>query len=201
LRRGGRAKLEVPKDEAERDADVRRTERYPVRGANSLWQIYRTVSPWKGIRNFIFIQFCRYCPSLPLKNWIYRRVLGMRVGRHTAFGLMAMVDVFFPERIRIGDNTVIGYNTTILAHEYLVDEYRLGDVVIGSNVMIGANTTILPGVTIGDNAVVGAGSVVHKDVPPGAFAAGNPLIIIRPGAEAVHPAAGKEGTESEDTGS
>jgi len=180
---GDGPKTGFARHEAKRDADVRRTERYPVQGANSLWQIYRTVSPWKGIRNFIFIQFCRYCPSLPLKNWIYRRVLGMQVGEKTAFGLMAMVDVFFPERIRIGDNTVIGYNTTILAHEYLVSEYRLGDVVIGSNVMIGANTTILPGVTIGDNAVVGAGSVVHKDVPAGAFAAGNPLRIIRPGPE------------------
>jgi acetyltransferase-like isoleucine patch superfamily enzyme len=164
-------------------ANVRKTERYPVEGPNSLWQIYRTVSRWKGIRNFIFIQFCRYCPSLPLKNWIYRNILGMRVGKHAAFGLMAMVDVFFPERIRIGDNTVIGYNATILAHEYLVNEYRLGDVVIGSNVLIGANTTILPGVTIGDNAVVGAGAVVHKDVPAGAFVAGNPLRTIRPGQE------------------
>ena len=81
----------------------------------------------------------------------------MRVGENTSFALMVMVDVFFPERISIGDNSIIGYNTTILTHEYLINEYRLGDVRIGSNVMIGANTTILPGVTIGDGAVVGAG--------------------------------------------
>jgi acetyltransferase-like isoleucine patch superfamily enzyme len=159
--------------------EMRKTERYPVEGANSLWQIYRTVSVWKGIRNFIFIQIARYSPSLRLKNAIYRRVLGMKVGNNTAFGLMAMVDVFFPERISIGDNTIIGYNATILAHEYLIHEYRLGDVKIGSNVLIGANTTILPGVTIGDHAVVGAGSVVHKDVAPYSFVAGNPLRVIR----------------------
>ncbi|MNJ02713.1 Virginiamycin A acetyltransferase [compost metagenome] len=41
--------------------------------------------------------------------------------------------------------------------------------------LIGANTTILPGVTIGDGAVVAAGAVVHKDVAPGAFVGGNPL--------------------------
>lgn len=158
---------------------MRKTERYPVEGPNSLWQIYRTVSKWKGIRNFIFIQIARYCPLLPVKNWIYRHVLGMKVGRHTAFALMVMVDVFFPERIRIGDNTIIGYNSTILAHEYLIDEYRLGDVVIGNHVMIGANTTILPGVTIGDRAVVAAGSVVHKDVAPGSFVGGNPIRVIR----------------------
>jgi acetyltransferase-like isoleucine patch superfamily enzyme len=137
--------------------------------------MYRTVSRFKAVRNFIFIQLARYCPSLPVKNGIYRRVLGMKVGKETAFALMVMVDVFFPERIEVGDNTIIGYNTTILTHEYLIKEYRLGFVRIGNRVMIGANTTILPGVTIGDGAVIAAGSVVHKDVAPGAFVGGNPL--------------------------
>lgn len=124
------------------------------------------------------IQIARYCPILSVKNWIYRRVLGMKVGRHTAFALMVMVDVFFPERIRVGDNSIVGYNTTILTHEYLIREYRLGNVNIGENVMIGANTTILPGVTIGDHAIVSAGSLVHKDVPAYAFVGGNPMRVI-----------------------
>jgi acetyltransferase-like isoleucine patch superfamily enzyme len=157
---------------------LRNVERYPVEGPNALWQIYRTVSRWKSVRNFIFIQISRYCPSLPMKNWIYRRVLGMKVGRHTAFALMVMTDVFFPERIEVGDNCIIGYNTTILTHEYLIREYRLGDVKIGSGVMIGANSTILPGVTIGDGAVVAAGSVVNKDVAPHTFVGGNPIRVI-----------------------
>ncbi|RXZ78733.1 acyltransferase [Paenibacillaceae bacterium] len=160
---------------------MRNVQRYKTEGPNALWQVYRTVSPWKGVRNFVFIQLARYCPILPIKNAIYRRVLGMKVGKHTAFALMVMVDVFFPEKIEIGDNTIIGYNTTILAHEYLIDEYRLGGVIIGSNVLIGANTTILPGVVIGDRAVVAAGSVVHKDVAPGQFVGGNPLRELRPG--------------------
>jgi acetyltransferase-like isoleucine patch superfamily enzyme len=156
---------------------LRKTERYPVEGANALWQMYRTVSFWKVVKNFIVAQVARYCPWLGMKNWLYRTFLKMQVGHQTAFALMVMVDVMFPEKIRVGHNTVIGYNTTILTHEYLISEYRLGEVVIGSNVLIGANTTILPGVTIGDGAVVAAGSVVHKDVPPGAFARGNPLQI------------------------
>jgi acetyltransferase-like isoleucine patch superfamily enzyme len=160
---------------------LRKTDRYPVDGPNALWQIYSTVNRWKAVRNFIWIQIARYCPSLPLKNWIYRRVLGMKIGENTAFALMVMVDVFFPEKIHVGNNSIIGYNTTILAHEYLINEYRLGEVRIGSNVMIGANCTILPGVTIGDHAVVGAGSVVHKDVAPYSFVAGNPLRVIREG--------------------
>lgn len=128
---------------------MRKVTRYPVEDQNALWHIYKTVSPWKGVRNFIWIQLSRYCPILSVKNWIYRRMLGMKVGKHTAFGLMVMVDVFFPEKITVGENSVIGYNTTILAHEYLIKEYRLGEVIIGENVLIGANTTILPGVTIG----------------------------------------------------
>ncbi|MNH91825.1 putative acetyltransferase [compost metagenome] len=158
---------------------VRKTDKYPVEGSNALWQVYHTVSKWKVIRNFVFIQISRYSPSLLVKNWIYRRVLGMKVGEETAFALMVMVDVFFPEKIHVGRNTIIGYNTTILAHEYLIKEYRLGEVHIGSHVLIGANTTILPGVTIGDHAVIGAGSVVHKDVAPYSFVAGNPLQVIR----------------------
>ncbi|HIW32588.1 MAG TPA: acyltransferase [Candidatus Paenibacillus intestinavium] len=157
---------------------MRKTTRYPVEGPNALWQVYSTVSYWKSIRNFIAIQLARYCPYLPLKNWIYRRILGMRVGKHTAFALMVMVDVFFPEKITVGNNSIIGYNTTILTHEYLIKEYRLGEVFIGANVMIGANCTILPGVTIGDNAVVAAGSLVHKDVAPNSFVGGNPMTVI-----------------------
>jgi acetyltransferase-like isoleucine patch superfamily enzyme len=91
---------------------------------------------------------------------------------------MVMLDVMFPEKISVGRNTVIGYNTTILAHEYLIKEYRLGPVEIGSEVMIGANSTILPGILIGDGAIVSAGTLVHKDVPAGSFVGGNPMRVI-----------------------
>jgi acetyltransferase-like isoleucine patch superfamily enzyme len=157
---------------------VRRTTKYPVSGTNSLWQIYKTVSFWKVIKNFIIIQIARYTPFLPVKNWLYRTFLKMEIGEHTAFALMVMPDIMFPEKIKVGRNSIIGYNTTLLAHEYLIDEYRLGDVVIGDEVMIGANSTVLPGVVIGDRAIVAAGTVVHKDVPPGAFVGGNPMRII-----------------------
>lgn len=158
---------------------MRNTTRYPVTESNSLWQIYKTVPLTKVMKNFIVIQMTRYSPSLKLKNWLYRTFLKMEVGEQSAFALMVMVDVMFPEKIKVGRNSIIGYNTTILAHEYLINEYRLGDVIIGDNVLIGANTTILPGVTIGDGATVSAATLVHKDVPAGAFVGGNPMQIIR----------------------
>ncbi|WP_111924156.1 acyltransferase [Priestia endophytica] len=140
--------------------------------------MYKTVSFWKVVKNFIVIQLARYIPFLKVKNWLYRTFLRMNIGEKTSFALMAMVDVMFPERISVGRNSIIGYNTTILTHEYLIKEYRLGDVEIGSEVMIGANTTILPGVTIGDGAIVAAGTVVHRNVAPGTFVGGNPMNVI-----------------------
>lgn len=157
---------------------MRRTDRYSVAGTNSLWQLYKTVSFFKVIKNFIIIQIARYTPSFPIKNWLYRFGLRMKIGSHTAFALMVMPDIMFPERIKVGTNCVIGYNTTILAHEYLIREYRIGDVIIEDNVLIGANTTILPGVIIGEGAIVSAATLVHKDVPAGAFVGGNPMQLI-----------------------
>jgi acetyltransferase-like isoleucine patch superfamily enzyme len=121
----------------------------------------------------VVLQTARYVPFVELKNALYR-LLGVKVGRDVAVGLSAMLDIFFPELITIGDNSVIGYNSTILAHEFLVSEWRKGPVHIGKNVLIGANVTVLAGVTIGDGAVVGAGAVVVSDVPDGAFYAGVP---------------------------
>jgi len=157
---------------------MRNTVRHQVEGANSLWHVYKTVPFLKVVKNFIIIQMARYTPFLSMKNWLYRTFLKMKVGDQTSFALMVMLDVMFPEKIQVGRNTVIGYNTTILAHEYLIKEYRLGDVIIGDEVMIGANSTILPGVVIGDGAFVSAGTVVHKDVPAGAFVGGNPMRVV-----------------------
>lgn len=157
---------------------MRKTKRFPVHHANSLWNIYQTVSFWKVMKNFIVIQAARYTPFLTIKNMLYRKLLGMKVGKQTSFALMVMPDIMFPEKISVGNNSIIGYNTTILAHEYLIKEYRIGEVIIGDEVMIGANTTILPGISIGNHAIVSAGTLVHKDVPAGAFVGGNPMQLI-----------------------
>ncbi|UQZ47500.1 acetyltransferase [Bacillus sp. PK3-037] len=157
---------------------MRKTDRHPVSGANSLWHVYQTVPFLKVVKNFMIIQIARYTPFIGMKNWLYRTFLRMKVGKQTSFALMVMPDIMFPEKISVGTNSIIGYNTTILAHEYLIQEYRTGKVLIGDEVMIGANTTILPGVEIGNGAVVSAGTLVHKDVPAGAFVGGNPMKII-----------------------
>lgn len=86
--------------------------------------------------------------------------------------------------IFIGDNTLIGHNTVIatLNHGMLPDER--GNLIpspvhIGKGVWIGSSSVILPGVTIGDNAVIGAGSVVTKDIPADMIAVGSPARVIK----------------------
>jgi len=153
---------------------MRRVERHKAGSVNSLWFWYKTVNPLKAAYNFILIYIARFVPFLPLKNFMYR-LTGMKVGKNVSIGLMAMFDIFFPELIEIGDNTIIGYNSTILAHEYMVKEWGKGRVVIGKNVTIGANVTILAGIVVGDDATVSACSLVNKDVPCGAFVGGVPI--------------------------
>lgn len=115
----------------------------------------------------------RVCPSLRVKNWLYRR-MGIEVGDHASVGLEVTMDIFFPERIEIGEDAIVGFDSVILCHEFLVDEYRTGPVRIGDEVSIGANVTVLPGVEIGDGATVSAHSLVNSDVPAGAFYGGVP---------------------------
>ncbi len=153
--------------------NMRDLEVYPSDGRNPMRSWYRVRNPIRVIWNFAIIFMCRYLPSLALKNAFYR-LIGIKVGKDVSVGLMAMFDIFFPEYIEIGDNTVIGYNATILAHEYLVNEWRRGRIKIGRDVMIGANTTVLPGVSIGDGATISACTLVNKDIAPRAFVGGVP---------------------------
>ena len=157
---------------------MRKTERFRLDGPNPLWQMYRTIRFLRVFKNTTVVLIGRYFPSVKAKRWLYQTFLGMKIGEYSALALMVTPDVMFPERISIGRNTVIGFNSTILCHEYLVDEYRIGDVHIGDEVLIGANVTILPGVTIGDRAVIGAGAIVHRDVMPGERVVGAKLQTV-----------------------
>lgn len=89
-------------------------------------------------------------------------------------------------KVRIGDNCMLAPNVAIYTAGHPVHPdsrnslYEYGaEVTIGDNVWIGGNAVILPGVKIGSNTVIGAGSVVTKDIPDWVVAGGNPCKVIR----------------------
>ncbi|MDK0864640.1 sugar O-acetyltransferase [Clostridium perfringens] len=88
--------------------------------------------------------------------------------------------------IFVGNNVLFGPNVTVSAGTHPIHpelrskqaQYNI-PIHIGNNVWIGANSVILPGVNIGDNSVIGAGSVVTKDIPSNVVAVGNPCRVLR----------------------
>jgi acetyltransferase-like isoleucine patch superfamily enzyme len=140
----------------------------------------KSMKRWKEIksrknvvRNYMIMLACKLLPDIELKNRIYRKT-GMKIGRGVSiFG--SNFDIFFPELIEIGDNTIIGNKTCILTHEFLGDGWRKGPVKIGKDVMVGTMSLIMPGVEIGDRATVAAYSLVNKDVEPGITVGGVPI--------------------------
>jgi len=144
----------------------------------------RSFKRWKDIRsrnvvarNYILMMLSKMLPDMELKNRIYRKT-GMKIGRNVSiFG--SNFDIFFPELIEIGDNSVIGNKTAILTHEFLLHEWRKGPVKIGRNVTVGTMTVVMPGIEIGDGATIAAYSLVNRNIEPGALVGGVPVKTIR----------------------
>ncbi len=112
-----------------------------------------------------------------------QRVANLHIGERTHIQARTHINCF--ESIIIGERCAISWDCEILdtdIHRLVVDgqpRARTGPVLIGDRVWIGARSIILKGVTIGDHAVVAAGSVVTRDVPPRTLVAGNPARVIR----------------------
>ncbi|MGR5136564.1 sugar O-acetyltransferase [Vibrio jasicida] len=117
----------------------------------------------------------------PLRaNWGCHTYLGDNV--YANFNLTLVDDTY----IYIGNSVMIGPNVTIATAGHPIDPDLRRDVAqfnmpvrIGDNVWIDANSVVLPGVTIGENSVIGAGSIVTKDIPANVVAVGNPCRVLR----------------------
>ncbi|APW99123.1 acetyltransferase [Halobiforma lacisalsi AJ5] len=151
-----------------------RVDRHPTPGRrNSLAYWTDAKHPLRVAINYVFVWLARIAPSLRLRRWCLRRI-GVTVGRGVSWGLEATPDVFWPELITLEDDAIVGYDATLLCHEFLQEEYRTGEVVVGERAMIGAGAIVLPGVEIGADARVAANSLVTRDVEPGTTVAGVP---------------------------
>lgn len=101
---------------------------------------------------------------------------GIAIDRGASVSLSATLVAGEPEAITIADGTLVAFKTLLIARE---PDGRIKPIRIGRNCFIGGGSTILPGVTIGDDVIVGAGSIVFDDVPSRCIVAGNPARVIR----------------------
>lgn len=120
----------------------------------------------------------------------YLKRMGCHVGKDVFVGDHVRIDQGHADLIYIGDRTHLTGGCRLLCHQrnlkgYFREEdaaklpYKLGEIHIGKGVMIGMETLIMPGVTIGDGAIVGAYSLVTKDIPAWTIATGRPARVVK----------------------
>ena len=124
---------------------------------------------------FKFLQY----GDLPTSYYVKR---GMKVGKNFNRQSGTRLDPSNCWLIEIGDDVIMGNKVQLIAHDFSLMHHtgyaRFGRIVIGSRVFIGANSTILMNVHIGNDVIIGAGSIVNKDVPDGCVVAGVPAKVI-----------------------
>lgn len=116
---------------------------------------------------------------MTLRRGYYVRVFGMDIADSAWFSLKVHFDFTHPRGVHIGPESYVAFGAVILTHDMTRGVYA--HTRIGARCFIGAHSIILPGLTIGNGSIVGAGSVVTEDVPPGVIVAGNPAKVIRSG--------------------
>ena len=133
------------------------------------------------------------------KTFYFQGPVQINYGKHTYIGENFFSNfnctIMDDANVYIGDNVCFGPNVSLMATNHpLIAQERMGvnpdgsttmgeyaeDIHIGDNVWLACNVTVIGGVTIGNNVVVGAGSVVTKDIPDGYVAYGNPCRAVRP---------------------
>ena len=125
------------------------------------------------LRDYIRLAACR------LRYFYQTRWLKMDIHPTALVSFGCHLDRVNPRGIHIGEESYIASGARILSHEYCLRLHA--DTRIGKRCFIGANALVLCGVTIGDNVIVGAGSVVTKNPPNNSIVAGNPATVIREG--------------------
>lgn len=162
-------------------------------GQVTVWQIICRVS--KTFRD-AFLLSCimnnwLLSPLLPrkIRPWVLRKV-GCNVGKDVFIGDSVKIDSGHSDLITIEDGVSIAGGTRLLCHqrdfsnycvgdEYLALGYILKPIVLKKGCLIGMESFVMPGVTVGEGAVVGAGSLVTKDIPAWTVATGRPAKVVK----------------------
>lgn len=116
-----------------------------------------------------------HMPHPGIRAWLYRK-MGVHIGRGVFIAINCYIDDNFPELVHIEDGAGIGTHSIIVCHDDTTATVK--SIKICKRVYIGAGSIILPGTTIGEYAVIGAGSVVKGEIPPHSLAVGSPAKVI-----------------------
>ena len=111
----------------------------------------------------VSVTFMDFILLTPFCNLLYR-LMGVKMGKNVQINSKNVADISLLE---IGDRSVIGGNATVICHSFERGRLKLKKVKIGKDVVIGLNSVILPGVEIGDRAMIAAGAVLLKDTKVG----------------------------------
>jgi acetyltransferase-like isoleucine patch superfamily enzyme len=122
-----------------------------------------------GIKNRLLQRIAMSVPGGSNVRIALHRLRGVSIGKDVWIGSEALIETGYPGLVTIGDRVIVGIRSTIVAHFHEVRGVRIED-----DVYIGACAVILPGITIGQGAVVSAASVVTVSVPPMTLVQGNP---------------------------
>lgn len=148
------------------------------------------MSPWLAIklfaRRFLCVKLANLCPLTSGRILLYR-LMGVRIGRDVYIGFNVEIDTNFPELIEIGDHVTISHRCIIASHmaspvDTLLKQLFPGEgerVTIRDGAWICIGAILLPGVTVGEHAVVAAGAVVSRDVAPATLVAGVPARFVK----------------------
>lgn len=108
-------------------------------------------------------------------NWMCQHREGLKLGRNTDIGAFCYINARYG--VEIHDDVQLGSHVSVYSHSTIDD--KRGKVTIKRNAKIGSHSVIMPGVTIGENSVVGALSFVNRDIPPNEVWAGAPAKLIK----------------------
>jgi acetyltransferase-like isoleucine patch superfamily enzyme len=108
-------------------------------------------------------------------NWIVQNKVGLSLGHHTDIGAFTYINAKFG--VMIEDEVQIGSHCSIYSISTI--DGKTAPVVLKRNCRIGTHSTIMPGVTIGENAIIGAHSFVNRDIPADCVAYGVPARVVR----------------------
>jgi acetyltransferase-like isoleucine patch superfamily enzyme len=139
-------------------------------------------TPLKGLKNRLLQVLALYAPGAKTTRVRLHRWRGVQIGEGAFVGLGVILESAFPHLVSIGNNVTISVRTVMIAHfkgsaRQAREDYE-PSVRIEDDVFIGPGVIVLPNVTIGEGAVVAAGSVVNRSVPPQTMVQGNPAQVV-----------------------